>query len=191
LLSATLLTTLLLLAGLLLSALLLLAGLLLSALLLLARLLVRVLILIHHFLQRWFPKRHSIRAPWQKIMREPPNCSRTVPFQLSKKRIWNSTPSDVFHLTTRGIDDGTLSAAVAARGANSSSAADLDFWRFALVDAGSRPEPSSVAEEKYTVCNVPRACFRQRRGLALVEQLHLVTPPSVRRCRSPHALLSL
>jgi hypothetical protein len=53
-LSATLLATLLLLAGLLLSALLLLAGLLLSALLLLARLLVWILILIHHSLQRWF-----------------------------------------------------------------------------------------------------------------------------------------
>ncbi|HEX3341199.1 MAG TPA: hypothetical protein VHT68_18720 [Pseudolabrys sp.] len=91
-LSATLLTTLLLLAGLLLSALLLLAGLLLSALLLLARLLVRVLILIliHHFLQRWFPKRRSIRAPWQKIMREPPTCSRTVPFQLSKKTVFGT-----------------------------------------------------------------------------------------------------
>ncbi|MFZ0069170.1 MAG: hypothetical protein WAK90_23665 [Pseudolabrys sp.] len=89
-LSATLLTTLLLLAGLLLSALLLLAGLLLSALLLLARLLVRVLILIHHFLQRWFPKRHSVRAPWQKIMREPRNCSRTVRFQLSKKTVFGT-----------------------------------------------------------------------------------------------------
>ncbi|MFZ0104547.1 MAG: hypothetical protein WAL49_19890 [Pseudolabrys sp.] len=55
-LSATLLATLLLLAGFLLSALLLLAGLLLSALLLLARLLVwiLILILIHHSLQRWF-----------------------------------------------------------------------------------------------------------------------------------------
>jgi len=53
-LSATLLTTLLLLAGLRLAALLLLAGLLLAALLLLAGLLVWILILIHHSLQRGF-----------------------------------------------------------------------------------------------------------------------------------------
>jgi len=98
-------------------------------------------------------KRRSIRAPWQKVMRQSPHCSRAVPVQLSKKIVFGTpTSSDVFLDHTRGIDNGTLSAAVAARGANSNSPADLDFRWFALADAGT--EATFGRHGKYTVGNV-------------------------------------
>src|SRR4029077_6517342 len=80
-------------------------------------------------------------------------------------RIWNSDNHPMCSFS-HDLLLWPLSAPVAGRGATANSGAHVVFRRF--TPAGRWREASSVATEKYPVCNVLRACFRQR-------QPHLVT----------------
>jgi len=146
---ATVLTTLLLLAGLLLTAtLLLLAGLLLppallatlllATLLLLAGLL--VWILIHFtFLSNIGLSAISIGCAQNNNAR--PLClfRATSAFNFEEKRIWNLIPPRRVPFQIGGTDDGTLPTAVVAWDTDTYTGADLDIRRLALT---SEPAPS-------------------------------------------------
>src|SRR5262249_21762275 len=79
---------------------------------------------------------NPIRASWAKTMHEPTYRSRAVPAR-PEIEIGTPTPPDVFPLAKGGIDDGTLSTAMATRSTNSDSRADLVIRWLALADPGA------------------------------------------------------